>query len=306
MTDIIVDQPNLILTVEAEDQTVLLNQTQPAILSFEVVGVQGPPGSGTGTDLGYTASTRELTSSTGADVTLPLANETTPGLARRVENGPTRYWSFDDMVNVAASNGSILDWVVITAGTGSGQTQSANHGDVISIGWVDFNLGTTSTGRTSRTLSTASIDVGDGLTTYRCAMVTYGLSTGTESYRTRFGFFDSVSIAPTDGALFFYTHGTNGGRWRCETFTGGVSTAADSGVTVAADTAYLLEVIIDPTGPSADFKINGSTVATITTNIPVDALTGAGIFAQKFAGTSATTPFKVDYQSVEQILTGRA
>jgi hypothetical protein len=77
-------------------------------------------------------------------------------------------------------------------------------------------------------------------------------------------------------------------------------------VTVAADTAYLLEVIIDPTVPSVDFKINGSTVATITSDIPVDALTGAGIMAQKYAGTTETTPFKVDYQSVEQILTGRA
>jgi hypothetical protein len=37
------------------------------------------PSSGT-TDLGYTASTRALTSSTGADVTLPLADGTNPGL----------------------------------------------------------------------------------------------------------------------------------------------------------------------------------------------------------------------------------
>ena len=306
MTDIIVDQPNLILTVEAEDQTVLLNQTQPAILSFEVVGVQGPPGSGTGTDLGYTASTRELTSSTGADVTLPLATETTPGLARRVENGPTRFWSFDDFVNVVGHTGGIGDWVVNNFGAGAGQTQSDTHPDGASIGWVDFNLGTNSAGRTARTLSTSCIDVGDGLTTYRCYMQQLTLSNGTISYRTRIGLLDNITGGTGEGATFSYTHGTIDGRWQCNTFDTAGTTAADSGVTVTDGDLYLLEIVIDPTVPNATFRINGTVVATITDNIPVDDLTGAGIMTQKFAGATATTPFKVDYQSVEQILTGRA
>lgn len=257
------------------------------------------------TDLGYTAATRELTSSTGDDVTLPLATETAPGLARRVENGPTRYYTFDDFTNVAVGNGGISDWVVTNSGTGAGQTQASSHGDVIGIGFVDFNTGTTSIGRSARTLSSASIDVGDGLSIWRGRGKLNELSTGSQRYTLRIGFLDSASAESTDGCFFRYADNVNSGRWQAVARQGGVESAADTGVSAVIDTLSVFQVVIDPTGPSAEFTIDGVSVATITSDIPVDALCGAGVVAIKSVGLTSVAAITMDYQSVEQILTGR-
>jgi hypothetical protein len=52
----------------------------PQAVTLQVQGIQGSGGSGGATDLGYVAATRTLTSSTGDDVVLPLADGTNAGL----------------------------------------------------------------------------------------------------------------------------------------------------------------------------------------------------------------------------------
>lgn len=60
-------------------------------------GPQGPPGSGsgTGTDLSYTAATRLLESSTGTDVTLPLVASGAAGLAPASGGGTSNFLRAD-------------------------------------------------------------------------------------------------------------------------------------------------------------------------------------------------------------------
>jgi hypothetical protein len=52
----------------------------PQAVTLQVQGIQGGGGGGGATDLGYVAATRTLTSSTGDDVVLPLADGTNAGL----------------------------------------------------------------------------------------------------------------------------------------------------------------------------------------------------------------------------------
>ncbi len=52
-------------------------------------------GGGGATDLGYTASTRVLTSSTGADVTLPLVSSSNAGLTPASGGGTTNFLRAD-------------------------------------------------------------------------------------------------------------------------------------------------------------------------------------------------------------------
>ena len=62
-------------------------------------------GGGTGTDLGYTAATRLLTSSTGADVTLPIASAVAPGLAPTRSGVATEYLDGTGVYSVPPSGG---------------------------------------------------------------------------------------------------------------------------------------------------------------------------------------------------------
>jgi hypothetical protein len=58
-------------------------------------GVWAAPPGGSGTNLGYTASTRVLTSDTGTDVTLPLVTTSDPGLAPLSGGGTTNFLRAD-------------------------------------------------------------------------------------------------------------------------------------------------------------------------------------------------------------------
>jgi hypothetical protein len=304
MTDIIVDQPNLILTVEAEDQTVLLNQTQPAILSFEVVGVQGPPGSGGGaTDLTYDAATRTVESSTGTDAVLPLVSLTAAGLAEKIAVGPKRTASFNDFIS--ATSGS--DWAVASSGTGAAQAQVAPPDT--GAGWVNFNLGTTTTGRTALTTGLFAFKLEDGPADFGARCQIGVLSDATNTFSIRLGFIDNVSGESVDGVFFRYTHSVNGGRFQAVCRSNNVETgsAADTGVTVATATTYTFEIAVDASIPQAVFKINGATVATVTTNIPAafNRATGAGVMGLKSAGTTATTALVMDYVFYDMTIAGR-
>ena len=105
--------------------------------------------------------------------------------------------------------------------------------------------------------------------------------------------------------FFRYSDTLNGGRWAAVSRSNNVETAVDTGVTVAINTTYKLEVEVNAAGTSALFVLNGTLVATITSNIPtaVGRETGAGLQCRRTVGTGAATPFAVDYVLVEQTLT---
>ena len=79
--------------------------------------VQLDAAGGGATDLGYTASTRLLTSSTGADVTLPLVTSTDAGLAPASGGGTTNFLRADGTWAAPAGGGGggaspILSWMI--------------------------------------------------------------------------------------------------------------------------------------------------------------------------------------------------
>jgi hypothetical protein len=71
-------------------------------------GTVGTGGSGTGTDLSYTASTRLLASSTGSDVTLPLFSTTDAGLAPASGGGSTNFLRADGTWAAPAGGGDVV------------------------------------------------------------------------------------------------------------------------------------------------------------------------------------------------------
>jgi len=94
------------------------------------------------------------------------------------------------------------------------------------------------------------------------------LSNGTDNYVLRVGFLaDALQSDLADGAYFYYNHSINSGAWSCYTQNGGTSQNNNSGVTVAANTVYVLEVYYHPNA-TAVFFVNGTRVAENNSNLP--------------------------------------
>ena len=121
----------------------------------------------------------------------------------------------------------------------------------------------------------------------------------TNTYTMRVGFLDSVSVESTDGVFFRYSYLVNGAKWQFVTRANSVETITDTGVLFAAATAYKMNIEVQPDGLKAFASINGSLVASSTTNIPVGAgrETGFGAMLLKTAGVTAKT-FFTDYSDV--------
>lgn len=112
------------------------------------------------------------------------------------------------------------------------------------------------------------------------------LSNGTDNYVLRAGFLaDALQSDLADGAYFYYNHSINSGAWSCYTQNGGTSQNNNSGVTVAANTVYLLEVYYHPNS-TAVFFVNGTRVAENNSNLPSNDNMKAVVEIEKGGGTA--------------------
>jgi hypothetical protein len=123
------------------------------------------------------------------------------------------------------------------------------------------------------------------------------LSTSAERFIWQFGFFDNLAGTQIDGAWIEYSDDLNSGKFRC--CTSAASTAAtpvDSGVTVAIDTWYYIEINVNAAANSVKFYIDGSLKATMTSNIPsgTGQTTGFGVNLRKTLGVNNRTAL-IDY-----------
>lgn len=189
----------------------------------------------------------------------------------------TTYEIFDDFLTSV----SVLVNKLASAGGGSGQSWSAPSGVVLAQdetawGIVQANHGTGSTSRLDLVFQSTigyQIRLGNGSAyEYVSRFQFANLSSGINRYITFDGFFDSDTTDPAfnRGVLFRYSDDINGGKFQCVCRSAaGVETLVDSGITPVIDTWYVLKVRVNSTGTEAKFFVNGTLVATITTNIAI-------------------------------------
>jgi len=97
----------------------------------------------------------------------------------------------------------------------------------------------------------------------------------------------SLTLAQNNSATIQYTHGTNSGK-----FLGvlrnnaGAQSTADLGITVAANTPYLLTVCFDKAISEARFYIDGVMCGRVTGSMPNAVAVGHRIIITKTAGTT--------------------
>lgn len=87
----------------------------------------------------------------------------------------------------------------------------------------------------------------------------------------RFGFGDSTTGDHTDGIYFEASLATNP-NWRICTASGGTRTKTNTGTAINAFNWYRLRFVVNPAFTSVEFFINGSSVGTHATNLPLGAL----------------------------------
>ncbi|HMX98854.1 MAG TPA: hypothetical protein PK473_03020 [Nitrosomonas sp.] len=201
---------------------------------------------------------------------------------------------------IAGSNA----WTNTVSGTGAASTLVTTNQTSNNAGIIQHSTGTTATGRAAHSLGVTLAFFSGGIATYESLIYIPTLASVAEDYRIRLGFGDDVvGNDQVDGVYFEYDRGVSA-NWRCKTSNNSTRTTTDSGTAVAAGAWVKLGWVMNAAGNSVAFYINGTNVATNTTNIPTAVARVCGPFhiISKIAGTTART-FLIDYMFYRQVFT---
>lgn len=199
---------------------------------------------------------------------------------------------FEDFVNCFVGSNILGTMVYGNNGAAGAQVTLANTvSSATNLGVVDIETGTTTTGYAwvNDQLSGAKcVYIGGGSHYFETLVKLSALSDGTDTFICQIGIcVGSTTINTTDGVYFGYTHSLSAGNWRCYTSKASTDTITDSGVAASTASFQRLGFLINAAATSVTFYINGSVVATHSTNIPLSstALRRWSIIA-KSAGTT--------------------
>jgi hypothetical protein len=158
----------------------------------------------------------------------------------------------------------------------------------------------------------AQLWFGGGAWNYEALININTLSTALERYRMIFGFGSVISnSAETNGVFITYDEGgtANGtiasANWQCLTVDNSVRTLTTSTTAVTASAWNKLRIEINAAGTSVVFYVNGTAIATHTTNIPLASNSRYVLMKTGVVKTIGTTTrgFYCDYIGYENILT---
>lgn len=198
------------------------------------------------------------------------------------------------------ANVNTPDFSHTVSGTGAAFSSLAVGTDN-AVGLLRAALGTIATNRASIASPNLNcILFGKGQACFAAKVRFPTLSDLTNTYTFRAGFINSITAESSNGVFFRYTNAIGSGVFQAVTRSNNVETAANTTVTAAANTFYNFEINVNAAGTSAEFKINGAVVATITTNIPTAAgrETGYGKLTLRSLGVLAVNSDDTDFIEV--------
>lgn len=157
-----------------------------------------------------------------------------------------------------------------TSGTGTAAVLTGAYGDDNHSGFLELSLGTTTSGRAGIVMNdnTQCFQFGVNPNQSQACVKLGTLSDGTDTYTAWTGYNDTATGNGVDMVAFRYTHGTNSGRWEAVCRSNSSETATDTGIAAETSSFHTFEIFINAAGNSVTFYIDGSLVATVTTNIP--------------------------------------
>lgn len=204
------------------------------------------------------------------------------------------FWGFQ---NSGTSSQGPFGFEAFLTGAGAG-ISAVSATDAGRYGYMSCTTGTTTTGLVglmggggSTTVATGSLLLGTDAFEFMWSMKSgANLSDGTETYQISMGFIDdSAGGLGTDAVGFRYTHTENSGAWVAYTRSNSVESVINSGVTFEINTLYDLVAKVNAAATNVEFFINGTSLGSITTNIPTGAnrQTAPRASMLKSAGTTA-------------------
>lgn len=223
------------------------------------------------------------------------------GLVRSFSGSKGPHWVDHFVSGVNGETG----WVQDNSGAGSAHTVGANAAvDGNHSGWVTFETGTATTGRARLHKGGRQIRLGGGAVKIEAMIRIEDLSTAGEEYDIKIGL--TSSLLPVNAVYFLYDRNTNS-DWQAITLDNSTPTTTDTNVAVAADSNIKLKIEINAAGSEVKFYINGSLVATHTTNIPTASgrEVGPDMNIVKSAGTTSRLMY-VDYYGLDHQYTTEA
>jgi len=172
-----------------------------------------------------------------------------------------------------------IDGLVVNVSGGTISTQSISSAPQLTnqIGVHQYATGTVATNFAQHLSSgVLSMYLGNGAWVFETSINLSNLSTALERFRTFHGFATSVSQGTeSDGVFFTYEEGGifNGTaaspNWQCVTVANSVRTLTTTSTAVTASAWNKLRIEVNAAGTSVAFYVNGTLVATHTTNIPL-------------------------------------
>jgi hypothetical protein len=225
---------------------------------------------------------------------------------------------FTDFDNTASSTPNFTQF---SSGIGASvirQVTNIPNATTNQIGFAQYQTGTTLTGyitQTNEGFVASQFIFGGGAWIFETFVNVETLSTLTDRFRFVSGFGNAATNgAESNGAFFTYDEGaTQNGtaaspNWQTQTCVGGVRTLTTTTTAVVASAWTKLRIEVNAAGTSVTFYVNGTLVATHTTNIPtwVSAANPRGFnVKQTIAKTTGLTNRSVfcDYLGYENRLT---
>jgi hypothetical protein len=196
------------------------------------------------------------------------------------------------------------DFISTTAVGGTGATNSSSGGGSVSIVSAESNhigiasLSTGSSGSSGYSniyWGSTNVYFGNGILNLEFLVRIPTLSTSSERYIIRAGFHDALNDDPTNGIYFKYDESTSA-NWIFGTSNNGTRTETTSSTVVTENTWIKLKISINATASSVVYYINGISIGSITTNIPITNPSGIRYHIIKSVGSS-TRLLQIDYTS---------
>lgn len=208
---------------------------------------------------------------------------------------------FDDWLG--SFEGS-LGWSRVQVGAGA--SVFTRLGEEEHPGICLFRTGTDTNGRAGIIQFDECILLGGGTYTVEWLVSIEDLSTAVDEYALRFGLGDTTGGADFGNGVYFEYDRTVNTNWLIKTAQAATRTTTDSMVAVAADQWDRFTIEINADATSVEYFINGTSVGTITTNIPNGgaATDGVGpdLMLVKSAGTNGRQIY-ADYFRMQCTLT---
>lgn len=207
------------------------------------------------------------------------------------------HFTFDDFLGSTTGLGTSGLWQSWSGGAGAAQQYLTADIDNSHPGVINCTTGTTSTGRCGQGMSASATSMANGyilgtndFEVEALIKITTLSTVGEEFVITLGSIRHSTADAQANAVMFQYDR-LNSTNWRCITVAASSQTTTDSGVAVVAGSWIKLKILANTT--SARFYINGSLVATNSTNLPTVNIV-PGFKIQKSAGTTSRD-FSIDY-----------